>query len=92
MSKTAAPQRSGAKAVLSLPPKWLHMYDEFIAKNAGQVSQIESALRSLTYVIPGKLPPASPDPLFPLPPSRTLDVFVSEGDGTHNQETRVTTH
>ena len=29
------------------------MYDDFIAKNAGQVSQIESALRSLTYIIPG---------------------------------------
>lgn len=39
--------------VLSLPPKWLHMYDEFITRNAHQVSQIESALRSLTYIIPG---------------------------------------
>lgn len=39
--------------LVSLPPKWLGMYDEFITKNAGQVSQIESALRSLTYIIPG---------------------------------------
>ncbi len=30
------------------------MYSEFITKNAHQVSQIESALRSLTYVIPGR--------------------------------------
>jgi hypothetical protein len=41
--------------ILSLPPKWLSTYEEFITKNAGQVSQIESALRSLTYIIPGKL-------------------------------------
>ncbi|KAM5347202.1 hypothetical protein ACJ41O_010207 [Fusarium nematophilum] len=40
--------------ILSLPPQWLAMYDEFITKNAGQVSQIESALRSLTYIIPGR--------------------------------------
>ncbi|KAJ9132324.1 Peroxisomal membrane protein PEX16 [Pleurostoma richardsiae] len=30
------------------------MYDEFVTKNASQVSQIESALRSLTYIIPGR--------------------------------------
>jgi peroxin-16 len=40
-------------AVLSLPPKWLGMYSEFITKNSSAVSQIESALRSLTYIIPG---------------------------------------
>ncbi|KAK3342111.1 peroxisome membrane protein [Lasiosphaeria hispida] len=40
--------------VLSLPPRFLHLYDDFIAKNAHQVSQIESALRSLTYIIPGR--------------------------------------
>ncbi|KAF2203297.1 peroxisomal membrane protein pex16 [Delitschia confertaspora ATCC 74209] len=39
---------------LLLPPKWLGMYSEFITKNAGAVSQIESALRSLTYIIPGR--------------------------------------
>lgn len=38
---------------LSLPPKWLSQYSEFITKNASAVSQIESALRSLTYIIPG---------------------------------------
>lgn len=40
---------------LALPPKWLEMYGDFIVKNASAVSQIESALRSLTYIIPGKL-------------------------------------
>ncbi|TGJ83172.1 hypothetical protein E0Z10_g5579 [Xylaria hypoxylon] len=37
-----------------MTPKWLHMYSDFITKNAHQVSQIESALRSLTYIIPGR--------------------------------------
>lgn len=46
-------RRVTAGQILSMPPKWLGMYDEFITKNAGQVSQIESALRSLTYIIPG---------------------------------------
>lgn len=41
-----------------MPPQWLAMYDDFITKNAGQVSQIESALRSLTYIIPGTLIPS----------------------------------
>ncbi|CAK7273496.1 hypothetical protein SEPCBS119000_005688 [Sporothrix epigloea] len=36
------------------PARWLSAYDEFIAKNLGQVSQIESTLRSLTYIIPGR--------------------------------------
>ncbi|KAJ6442439.1 peroxisomal membrane protein pex16 [Purpureocillium lavendulum] len=47
-------RRPTAGQILSLPPQWLAMYDEFITKNAGQVSQIESALRSLTYIIPGR--------------------------------------
>ncbi|KAK7916819.1 Peroxisomal membrane protein [Apiospora marii] len=42
------------QAVLSLPPRFLHMYSDFITKNNHQVSQIESALRSLTYIIPGR--------------------------------------
>ncbi|TLD18411.1 hypothetical protein PspLS_10205 [Pyricularia sp. CBS 133598] len=56
-SKSAAAPakpRSAVRQVLSLPPRLLHMYDDFIIKNASQVSQIESALRSLTYVIPGR--------------------------------------
>ena len=40
--------------VLSQPTKWLSMYSDFIIKNSSAVSQIESALRSLTYIIPGK--------------------------------------
>ncbi|KAI0101146.1 peroxisome membrane protein [Daldinia grandis] len=39
---------------LSTPPQWLNIYGDFITKNAHQVSQIESALRSLTYIIPGR--------------------------------------
>ncbi|OAA55095.1 peroxisomal membrane protein pex16 [Cordyceps fumosorosea ARSEF 2679] len=40
--------------ILAMPPHWLASYEEFITKNASQVSQIESALRSLTYIIPGR--------------------------------------
>jgi Peroxisomal membrane protein (Pex16) len=40
---------------LTMPAKWLTQYDDFIIKNASAVSQIESALRSLTYIIPGML-------------------------------------
>jgi hypothetical protein len=40
--------------VLSLPPKYLAAYSDFIIKNSSAVSQIESALRSLTYIIPGE--------------------------------------
>jgi hypothetical protein len=32
------------------------MYNEFITKNAGAVGQVEGALRSLTYLIPGRPP------------------------------------
>jgi peroxin-16 len=39
---------------LALPPKWLNMYADFITKNQSSVTQIESALRSLTYIIPGR--------------------------------------
>ncbi|KAK0669231.1 peroxisome membrane protein [Cercophora samala] len=50
----AAPEPSGVKRAFSLPPQWFHMYDDFITKNSHQVSQIESTLRSLTYIIPGR--------------------------------------
>jgi len=39
---------------LTLPPRWLNAYGDFITKNQSSVTQIESALRSLTYVIPGR--------------------------------------
>ncbi|KHN94393.1 Peroxisome membrane protein, Pex16 [Metarhizium album ARSEF 1941] len=58
MPAAAAPAaqrpRPSVGQILSMPPQWLAMYDDFITKNAGQVSQIESALRSLTYIIPGR--------------------------------------
>lgn len=47
-------QPSAVGKILSVPPQLLEQYGDFIAKNAGQVSQIESALRSLTYIIPGR--------------------------------------
>lgn len=53
-SKAKTKPRASLGSILSMPPQWLSMYDEFITKNAGQVSQIESALRSLTYIIPGE--------------------------------------
>jgi peroxin-16 len=46
-----ATQKTGE--ILSLPPRLLGMYSDFITKNSSAVSQIESALRSLTYIIPG---------------------------------------
>ena len=51
---TPAKSKNPIQAVLSLPPRFLHMYSDFITKNNHQVSQIESALRSLTYIIPGR--------------------------------------
>lgn len=50
--------QSRIPAAVSLPPAWLKNYEEFVTKNASQVSQIESALRSLSYIIPGLLPSA----------------------------------
>lgn len=54
--QASLPKRSAIKTTLSMPAHWVHMYDEFITKNAHQVSQIESTLRSLTYIIPGTMP------------------------------------
>lgn len=48
------PGRTTVKRAWSAPPRWLHLYDDFITKNAHQVAQIESTLRSLTYIIPGR--------------------------------------
>lgn len=42
------------KVVLKLPSKWVSMYGDFITKNAGAVGQVEGALRSLTYLVPGE--------------------------------------
>ena len=38
---------------LTSSSKWFNLYGDFISKNASAVSQIESGLRSLTYIIPG---------------------------------------
>ena len=43
-------QIQGAISFLSHSP---NLYEEFVAKNASAVSQIESGLRSVTYIIPG---------------------------------------
>jgi peroxin-16 len=49
--------RSQLPAVnISHPSKWVGLYEDFITKNASSVGQVESALRSLTYIIPGKAP------------------------------------
>lgn len=42
------------QAGLHLPQEWLSLYSSFVLKNASSVAQIESALRSLTYIIPGR--------------------------------------
>lgn len=46
--------RQVALRVKDEPSSWLSGYSDFIIKNASAVSQIESALRSLTYIIPGR--------------------------------------
>ncbi|KAJ5216464.1 Peroxisome membrane protein Pex16 [Penicillium cinerascens] len=40
--------------VMLSPSKWLSLYEDFVTKNASSVGQVESALRSLTYIIPGR--------------------------------------
>lgn len=40
--------------VMLQPSKWLSLYEDFVTKNASSVGQVESALRSLTYIIPGE--------------------------------------
>ncbi|KAL8635348.1 MAG: hypothetical protein Q9226_009364, partial [Calogaya cf. arnoldii] len=44
--------QSKIPATISLPSHWLKSYEDFVTKNATSVGQIESALRSLTYLIP----------------------------------------
>ncbi|KAI1005115.1 hypothetical protein K3495_g3103 [Podosphaera aphanis] len=54
MKSHLSPPREQIITALALPPKWLHLYDDFITKNQISVTSIESALRSLTYIIPGR--------------------------------------
>ncbi|KFY47306.1 hypothetical protein V494_00061 [Pseudogymnoascus sp. VKM F-4513 (FW-928)] len=42
------------QANLPMPQEWPSLYSGFVLKNASSVAQIESALRSLTYIIPGR--------------------------------------
>ncbi|CAD6572064.1 MAG: Peroxisomal membrane protein pex16 [Alectoria sarmentosa] len=37
----------------TLPTQWLSTYQAFVRSNSSQVSSLESALRSLTYLLPG---------------------------------------
>ena len=50
------------------PRSMLGKYEDFVSNNASSVSQIESALRSLTYIIPGlyrhEVVPNSTEPLL----------------------------
>lgn len=42
------------KADVLRPSKWISSYENFVTKNLNTVNQVESALRSLTYIIPGR--------------------------------------
>ena len=42
------------KQLASYPTEWLSHYRAFVRANASQVSSIESALRSITYILPGR--------------------------------------
>ncbi|EAW07977.1 peroxisomal membrane protein PEX16 [Aspergillus clavatus NRRL 1] len=61
--ETSWESRSPIPAAFLQPSKWLPLYEDFVTKNASSVGQVESALRSLTYIIPGesrkKLPSGS---------------------------------
>lgn len=44
---------------LSLPPSYMNyldQYEDFLLKNASQITGIEASLRSLTYILPGNQP------------------------------------
>lgn len=49
--KAAATQ---TRLVITAPPKWINKYSDFITHNAHAVGQVEGALRSLSYIIPGR--------------------------------------
>lgn len=50
-----APSLAQVKSTLLQPSKWVSSYEDLVTKNANTVGQIESALRSLIYIIPGEL-------------------------------------
>ncbi|QKX64330.1 uncharacterized protein TRUGW13939_11504, partial [Talaromyces rugulosus] len=49
-----APMLSQVTSTLLRPSKWVSSYEDMVTKNANTVGQIESALRSLVYIIPGR--------------------------------------
>lgn len=53
MADSLKKTRSLIPETVTLPTRWPQMYEKFVSENASSVSQIESALRSLTYIIPG---------------------------------------
>ncbi|KAA8567760.1 hypothetical protein EYC84_008227 [Monilinia fructicola] len=53
-SHDSIPIMDSLKSVREKIPNALHLYSDFILKNQSSVTQIESALRSLTYIIPGR--------------------------------------
>ncbi|KAH8648345.1 peroxisome membrane protein [Tricladium varicosporioides] len=52
--ETLKSAKSRLPNALSLPPRLLSKYSTFITTHQSSVTQIESALRSLTYIIPGR--------------------------------------
>ncbi len=67
---------------LTLPAKLRSQYDEFIIKNSSAVSQIESALRSLTYIIPGTSYLQSATSRADRPPGRFRDAEIASESRT----------
>ncbi|KAH8704275.1 peroxin Pex16-penicillium chrysogenum [Talaromyces proteolyticus] len=45
---------SEVTSTLLRPSKWVSSYEDIVTKNSNTVGQIESALRSLIYIIPGR--------------------------------------
>lgn len=67
-----APTLSQVTSTLLRPSKWVSSYEDMVTKNANTVGQIESALRSLIYIIPGELGFGLLDGLFKTDGSRTV--------------------
>lgn len=56
MMEQSKPAHKQLPAALSNPKKLLTKYEDFVTDNSSSISQVESALRSLTYIIPGRFP------------------------------------
>ncbi|KAL9104881.1 MAG: hypothetical protein Q9163_000198 [Psora crenata] len=53
-SADAQASSSISSSRIHYPRQWLNSYTNFVQSNAAQVTQLESALRSLVYILPGK--------------------------------------